>query len=261
MMEGKPDKYMNYMGIKKYLEIWVIPHRRGIMGTVIFHLLLAILLLGMGISRMTVHSEMEIVMDVPEPEQIEKQQQEKQRKEEIRQKSSAEEVERMLRSIAVNENMKTQTDRQADNVEQYIDEIVQELQESGSEGRYKAQRDKNFRQDSLLNARDRREQELDSLKSTFYAGESSVSYNLKDRYARFLPIPVFKCEFGGKVVVEIVVNQKGIVQKASVLKEQSAADDCLWSVAVDAAERSRFNEKPAASAQQKGTITYHFVKQ
>ena len=118
------------MGIKKYLEIWVIPHRRGIMGTVIFHLLLAILLLGMGISRMTVHSEMEIVMDVPEPEQIEKQQQEKQRKEEIRQKSSAEEVERMLRSIAVNENMKTQTDRQADNVEQYIDEIVQEARPS-----------------------------------------------------------------------------------------------------------------------------------
>lgn len=31
MMEGKPDKYMNYMGIK-YLEIWVIPHRRGLWG-------------------------------------------------------------------------------------------------------------------------------------------------------------------------------------------------------------------------------------
>ena len=94
-------------------------------------------------------------------------------------------------------------------------------------GRYKAQRDKNYQKDSLQNDRDKREQELDSLKSTFYAGESSVSYNLKDRYARFLPIPVFKCEYGGKVVVEILVNPKGVVQKAKILEDQSQSDDCL----------------------------------
>ena len=80
----------------------------------------------------------------------------------------------------------------------------------------------------MQNDRDKREQELDSLKSTFYAGESSVSYNLKDRYARFLPIPVFKCEYGGKVVVEILVNPKGVVQKAKILEDQSQSDDCLW---------------------------------
>lgn len=249
------------MGIRKYIQSWIIPHRRGIMGTVIFHLLLAILFLSMGISKVSMHSEMEIVMDAPEPEQIRKQEQEEQRKEEIRQKSSAEEVERMLRSIAVNENVKEQRDSREAKVEQYVDEIMRELQESGDGGRYQVQRDKNYNRDSLLNARDRQEQKLDSLKSTFYAGESSVSYNLKDRYARFLPIPVFKCEFGGKVVVEIMVNQKGVVQKASVLRDRSRADDCLWSVAVDAAERSRFNEKPAAPALQKGTITYNFVKQ
>ena len=99
------------------------------------------------------------------------------------------------------------------------------------------------------------------MKSTFYAGESSVSYNLKDRYARFLPIPVFKCEYGGKVVVEILVNPKGVVQKAKILEDQSQSDDCLWRVAADAAKRSRFNEKPGAPALQKGTITYNFVKQ
>ncbi len=99
------------------------------------------------------------------------------------------------------------------------------------------------------------------MKSTFYSGESSVSYNLKERYARFLPIPVFKCEFGGVVVVEITVNRKGVVQKAVVTETDSEEDDCLRRVAVDAAERSRFNEKSSAPALQKGTITYHFVKQ
>ena len=52
-----------------------------------------------------------------------------------------------------------------------------------------------------------------------------------------------------------------MVQKAKILEDQSQSDDCLWRVAVDAAKRSRFNEKPDAPALQKGTITYNFVKQ
>ena len=249
------------MNFKAYIEKWMIPHRRGIMGTVIFHLVLAIFLLSMEISRIQVHTEMEIVMDTPTPEERQKKEEEQQRKEEIRQKTSQEEVERMLRSIAVNENAVQPEKRAEASVQQYVDEILKELEEEGNSGRYKAQRDKNYQKDSLQNDRDKREQELDSLKSTFYAGESSVSYNLKDRYARFLPIPVFKCEYGGKVVVEILVNPKGVVQKAKILEDQSQSDDCLWRVAVDAAKRSRFNEKPDAPALQKGTITYNFVKQ
>ncbi|MFR7823694.1 MAG: hypothetical protein ACLU30_11260 [Odoribacter splanchnicus] len=161
---------------------------------------------------------MESVMDTPTPEERQKKEEEQQRKEEIRQKTSQEEVERMLRSIAVNENA-VQPEKRADaSVQQYVDEILKELEEEGNSGRYKAQRDKNYQKDSLQNDRDKREQELDSLKSTFYAGESSVSYNLKDRYARFLPIPVFKCEYGGKVVVEILVNPKGVSRKLKFWK-------------------------------------------
>ncbi|MEG2276343.1 MAG: energy transducer TonB [Odoribacter sp.] len=249
------------MFLKEYLIKVVVPHRRGIMGTVIFHLLLAIFLLSMEISRMNAHTEMEIVMETPAPEEVQKKVEEEQRKKEIRQQSAAEEVERMLRSIAVNENTKPQQKERATDVQRYVDEIRKELEAEGEDGRYRAKRDKNYKQDSLQRVRDRREQELDSLKSVFYSGKSSVSYNLKDRYARFLPIPVFKCEFGGKVVVEITVNQRGVVQKATVVEAQSEADDCLWRVAVDAAERSRFNEKPGAPILQKGTITYHFVKQ
>lgn len=232
------------------------------MGTVIFHLLLAIFLLSMEISRVAVHTEMEIVMEAPDPEEVLQRQEEQQRQEEIRQKSSADEVERMLRSIAVNENVKSQGENKPVRAEEYVNEILEELEaEKEGAGRYRAERDKHYKQDSMQNARDRREQELDSLKSTFYSGESSVSYNLKGRYARFLPIPVFKCEYGGKVVVEISVNRKGAVQKAIVVEAESERDDCLWRVAVDAAERSRFNEKADAPALQKGSITYLFVKQ
>ena len=112
------------MNFKAYIEKWIIPHRRGIMGTVIFHLVLAIFLLSMEISRIQVHTEMEIVMDTPTPEERQKKEEEQQRKEEIRQKTSQEEVERMLRSIAVNENA-VQPEKRADaSVQQYVDEIL-----------------------------------------------------------------------------------------------------------------------------------------
>ena len=66
------------MNFKAYIEKWIIPHRRGIMGTVIFHLVLAIFLLSMEISRIQVHTEMEIVMDTPTPEERQKKEEEAQ---------------------------------------------------------------------------------------------------------------------------------------------------------------------------------------
>lgn len=249
------------MNWKEIIRNKIYLHRRGIMGTVIFHLLLAILLLSMEISRVSVHQEMEIVMEAPAPEEVQKKAEEESRQEQIRKQSSAEEVERMLRALAVNENATQQQKSSPADVQQYIDEVMKELEQEGNRGRYKARKDEHYRKDSLQHLRDRKEQELDSLKSTFYAGESSVSYNLKDRYARFLPIPVFKCEFGGKVVVSIYVNRKGVVQKATIVEAQSEADDCLWRVAVDAAGRSRFNVREDAPELQAGTITYIFVKQ
>lgn len=253
------------MNIKEYIQQNLYPHRKGIMGTVIVHLLALIVLLSVQISRMEVPAAIEIVMALPEPEEIQKAIEEKEKKEEIQRKSAAEEVEQMLRSIAVNENAdRSRNSKPESNVQAYIDEVMAELESGenvGKDGRYKPKRDKNFVKDSLQNLRDRREQALDSLKSTFYSGKSSVSYNLKDRYARVLPIPVFKCEFGGTVVVNIAVNPKGAVQKAEVDGAQSQTDDCLWRVATDAAMKSLFNVKADAPALQYGTITYHFVKQ
>lgn len=247
--------------IKDELCAWLLLHRRGVMGTVIFHLVLAIAFLGVKISQADVHVEMEIVMEAPDEEEVEQLRAEEQRREEIRQRASGEEVERMLRSIAVNENIEAQPAQPMENISDYIDEIRAELAEAGGDGRYAARRNEHYRSDSLRWAQDREEQALDSLKSVFYAGESSVSYNLEGRYARFLPIPVFKCESGGKVVVTIAVNPQGTVVAAEVEQALSENNEILWRVAKDAAERSRFNEKPDAPSRQEGTITYHFVKQ
>ena len=231
------------------------------MGTVIFHLLLLIYLLSTQISRVKVHQSMEIEIQMPDKEEVKKEIEEKEEKEERLKRTSEEEVQKMLRSIAVNENVKSSEKKNSSaQVEDYVNDILEELKEEGN-GRYKAKRDKFYNQDSLQLLRDRKEQELDSMRSTFYSGESSVSYNLKDRYAKFLPIPVFKCENGGKVVIQIWVNPRGIVQKAVVIESLSESDEALQNVALDAARRSRFNSKSDAPERQKGTITYNFVKQ
>ena len=67
----------------------LILHRRGIMGTVIFHLLLAILFLCMQISRLQEHIEMVITMDTPDKEEVRHRQEAHERREEIRRRTLA----------------------------------------------------------------------------------------------------------------------------------------------------------------------------
>ena len=247
-MSVKNDIY----AIRDSLLDWLKEHRHGVMGTVIFHLVLAIFLVCVGISRLDSQQRMEIEIDMPEPEIVQQKQEEQKKKEQILQQSADEEVNEMLRSLAVNEDaVKKNTETQPhERVEEYIEQIQEEI-DSDYGGRYRANKNK----------RDKKERMLDSLQSTVYVGKSSVSYNIKGRYKTYLPIPVYKCEFGGKIVVAVVVNRQGQVIKAEVVDAESNKDDSLREVAVDAALKSEFNVDEKAPERQTGTITYNFVKQ
>lgn len=235
----------------------------GILGTVIFHLLAAILLVGANIARVGVHEGVEITLDLPGEEEARQRVEELERQEAALRESADEETREMLRSIAVNEDLAVERAAPVEReIERYISDIQDELgREAARDGRYTVTSDPRREADSLQALEARRQRELDSLQSTVYAGESSVSYQLKDRYKVSLPIPVFRCEFGGKVVVAITVDPRGAVLKAVVVDPGSVADDCLREVAVEAALRSRFNADEKAPSPQRGTITYNFVKQ
>ena len=257
-MSVKNDIY----AIRDSLLDWLKEHRHGVMGTVIFHLVLAIFLVCVGISRLDSQQRMEIEIDVPEPEIVQQKQEEQKKKEQILQQSADEEVNEMLRSLAVNEDaVKKNTETQPhERVEEYIEQIQEEI-DSDYGGRYRANKNKHYKEDSIRVQRDKKERMLDSLQSTVYVGKSSVSYNIKGRYKTYLPIPVYKCEFGGKIVVAVVVNRQGQVIKAEVVDAESNKDDSLREVAVDAALKSEFNVDEKAPERQTGTITYNFVKQ
>ncbi|MDR0543802.1 MAG: energy transducer TonB [Odoribacteraceae bacterium] len=224
--------------------------RAGILGTVCFHLLAAIAVVGLNISRETVHEGMEIAVETPVEEAA------------PREARGEEGGEELSRSIAVNEEIAAGRGEDAEReIERYIAGIREELREEARDGRYAARKDERREADSLQALEARRQRALDSLQSAAYGGESSVTYRLAGRFKVFLPVPVFRCEFGGTVVVSIAVNPRGEVVKAEVVDKESKDDACLREVAAEAARHSRFNAEEKAPARQAGTITYHFVKQ
>lgn len=94
-----------------------------------------------------------------------------------------------------------------------------------------------------------------------YKGASVVSYSVTGRKARSLPVPAYKCEQGGMVVVDIEVDGEGRVSRASVDAAHSSGDECLQSSALEAARVSVFNAVGAGAAGVAGSITYMFVAQ
>jgi hypothetical protein len=95
-----------------------------------------------------------------------------------------------------------------------------------------------------------------------YKGPTRIFYDLIGRNHLYLPIPIYKCEGSGTVVLSIEVDQNGIVQKAQVVdRESTASDPCLIETAVNTALLSRFNPDVNAPRIQLGMLTYQFVAQ
>jgi len=86
---------------------------------------------------------------------------------------------------------------------------------------------------------------------------TSISYSLVDRNAYVLPPPIYTCIEGGKVVINIEVDNRGFVTDASFnAKSSGTSNGCLVENAIAYALKARFST--SERAQQKGTITYLF---
>ncbi len=242
-------------------------NKYGVMGTLAFHMLLIILLLAFKLNTKREFLESEILIDIP-PEVAEQfLKEEKEKIEEALEEKKSEiskSVDELLRSIAVNQNVaKSKTDPKR-NVDKMIEEIRKDLDDYGSDDAAGSSGDlKEFKKDSLTDAEAKEKQKLlDSLESIEYSGPSSVYYSLEGRHKIYLPIPVFKCEGEGLVVVQIAVNQAGRVIQSKILEQESGVqDDCLFDAALQASRKTRFNISTSSPQQQIGTITYQFVKQ
>ncbi|MCL5247251.1 energy transducer TonB [Cellulophaga sp. 20_2_10] len=87
--------------------------------------------------------------------------------------------------------------------------------------------------------------------------KTSISYSLVKRNAYDLPPPTYTCIEGGKVVVNIEVDNLGNVVDAQFNKKSSGTSNgCLVENAIEYALKAQFNSSTKES--QKGTITYLF---
>ena len=252
---------------KEFTELLYI-HKYGLMGTIGFHLVLAIFFVSFKINNAGPVSEASILIEFPEEivekieEEKEEEKEEKKEEKVIPAEETEESINKLLKSIAVNEELASKSrEKASQEVDDYIKELQQELDQQHA-NLYKNNNKESFIKDSIQHTEEEAKRKLDSLQTVFYSGPSSVSYSLKNRYKTFLPIPVFKCENDGFVVVAISVNRYGRVTKAEIIEEKSKSkDELLWETAIDAAKRSRFNENPYAPVLQQGTISYNFIKQ
>lgn len=103
---------------------------------------------------------------------------------------------------------------------------------------------------------------LDSLKAqksdqTNLPSRTRVYFHLFEREKVNLPIPVYTCRQGGKVVVNIKVSPEGVVVGTEINTAKSnTTNGCLLDNALNYAAKSHFNSR--AGKMQWGTITYYF---
>lgn len=94
----------------------------------------------------------------------------------------------------------------------------------------------------------------------FGGGEgTSMSYSLEGRGKVYLHEPPKIFTTSGIVVVEIIVDRDGnVISAREGIKGTTTTDAMLLKLAKEAALKSKFTSNPDAPVHQKGTITYYF---
>lgn len=88
--------------------------------------------------------------------------------------------------------------------------------------------------------------------------KSTISYSLVNRTDEYLPIPIYLCEDGGKIVVNITVDSQGNVIDTYVNSSSTSSNECLKESALEYAKQAKFNADPGKKTQL-GSITFNFI--
>ena len=238
----------------------------GILGTVIVHLVAAIIFMSFRIHTIKkIREEFTVELEAVQEPDDEKQLIE----------LPASSLEKILQGdeemLNIARNLANRPEEKIDPAD-YIDKVKEELIESGKLGpdnyidEQKRMQEMGAEEPLSYDNTDKKqdaEKDQDSNEmAANYQGPTRIYYDLAGRNHLYLPIPIYKCRSSGKVVLKIEVNQKGIVEDASIVEAVSTTKDpCLVETALSTAKISRFNPDISAPRIQTGTLTYHFVAQ
>jgi len=249
------------------LVMFLKSNKYGLLGTLAFHLVLMIILMLFKLNTFKIHKETSLIIEYIEETVVESDKKEETKEEIIKEEKfkaeNKDSFKELLKSIAVNKADKTNTSAK-ESIDKMISEIKSETHTGNDKDLLIEEKRKDQKKDSIITKKDLsvKIDKKKSNKNTFYSGPSSVFFELTGRNKVYLPIPVFKCEGEGNIVVEIKVNNKGIVKRARILNnETKTIDKCLREAALEAAKESRFNISLSSPTPQIGIINYTFIKQ
>lgn len=220
----------------------------GILGTVSVHLIVLVIFLTAKIGDVkTLHQE-QISIEISEEEYktIEEIIQEEQPQQEAIQPLSDQAMSNIVSNVADQMNEEIST-------EKYIQDLMDEM---GIED-LDPEHDNSLPDDPQL-AADKPEEEKE-IKTNF--GQTRISYNVPpNRKARYIDRPIYRCQGGGTVVINITVDQQGSVLQADI-KSTTTNEECIKEMALLSARNFLFERDASAEKKVNGTITYIFVAQ
>lgn len=236
----------------------------GVIGTLVFHILLFSVFLLADIDIKGDFQEEELLIELPELMMEEELPEEKQ---EIQEQQESQPTTNEA-SAPLSETQSNRTtlpsNRLAQNDKFFDDDYMQEVENAQrlvSDVNNQLSKEKVDWDEIKMPVQTNDRVNSDSIGNEVYTGDSNIIYYLEGRYHRSLPIPVYLTRFGGKVVIDIVVNRQGRVISAVPQKSSSVRNEQLYLYAKAAASRTVFNEDPNAPEPQRGTIHYTFVAQ
>jgi hypothetical protein len=241
----------------------------GILGTLIIHLIAGIIFISLQLrsleKKMATNYEVELA-----PEQVTAPKTEKPAE------TSPSTVEKVLKGdeemLNIARNLASKPSEKI-NPKDYIDKVKEELIKSGKLGtdNFIDEQKQSKQNEGTENISSKKDSPVKDIKTkpgqsqemaANYKGATRIYYDLLGRNHLYLPIPIYKCQGSGKVVLSVEVDQNGNVQKAQVVeRESTVSDPCLIETAVSTALVSRFNPDANSPRIQIGTITYQFVAQ
>lgn len=234
----------------------------GVMGTIIIHLLAAILFFSVKLNTLKREREKEFILIF---EEIAKEPETDASTTLPLADDRLAEIDRMISNIVRN---LANPDNPVIDPREYQDMVKEEMIKKGllSEDNFIDDWKRRQTEEGATVIAERLREEYDKMQEekepVNFQGPTRVYYRLENRFHVHLPLPIYKCQGAGKVTLSIEVDRNGLVLSAKILAgESSTKDPCLLETAVNYAMVSRFNRSPDAPARQSGTLTFHFVAQ
>ena len=238
----------------------------GILGTLIFHLVAAIIFMSFQLKTLTVPQTDLFIVEFDKDETVIPEEEKEEKKIDLPLTS----IERIFADdpnmLNIARNLANKSDVNIDPNE-YIDMVKEEMIKNGMLGEdnyIDAQKklDELISEETIPIEEKVEEPTEAQVMEANYQGPTRIYYDLEGRNHTYLPIPIYKCPGSGIIALTIQVDQRGNVTSAKIKEgESTTTDQCLLETAINSALISRFNPNIDAPKSQVGTLTYHFVAQ